>query len=405
MWQSETYHKRNDSEYLDAALRRVFRDEHVKNAVEAMMSGASLAEPLIADVFQTPQDVRFHAEGPFVHAHIKSILTALYAISQEKLHLLDIEEFRRLKGYAGKLEELEELIKEQVELFEVFALLHDVAKWNAVTFTAPKGSEGERLGFHAPLTYELSTDMRTRVELRRAYTELFHEFALSHPKETAQQIQKQFYEAYEIDVHYFHHDTMIFTPVYQQLLDRFVIAHGLSSRDRLLLEDLISHHMLFGEDFEQVNPSRIKRYLYLADKHGHDAEHYLNCAEICLFLDMVCGSVSLENEMPHHRISLFEHVLKSEHDYAPERRLQKEQQREEAKNRERNRVFQAVGLDGLALLDLLKMEPGPKFGHMLKQIHGAILGEGEMPTFSPLIQKELEKRTGAFYQQIFKHGI
>lgn len=405
MWHTGTFYQQRETEFLDEALRRVTNTPAVFLSADALLSGASQAEPLIAELLQTPQDIRYHAEGPFVHAHVRSMLCALYAIEKDELHLMDVEELRRLKSYEGEIEELELAFKENVALFEVFALMHDVAKWSSIVFSAPSGSEGDRLGFNAPLTYEITTDAKRRVELRTAYTELFHEFAAEHPNESARALQKRFYDTYEIQVHYPHHDTLIYTPVYQALLDRFVMAHRLPSRDRSLLEDLIAHHMQFGTDFAEVNPSHIKRTLYLADKRGYDADNYLRLSQACMFLDMVCGSVITIGETHHHRVNLFANALKSEHDYAPERRVQKEMQRKTQKNRERNQVFQQVGLDGVALLDLFQMEPGPKFGSLLRQIQDAVIGQGTLPKFPAHMQAELDRRISAFYQNIFKHGI
>jgi len=405
MWHTGSFHKQHETEFLDAALRRVTNTPAVFLSADALLAGASAAEPLIAELLQTPQDIRYHAEGPFVHAHVKAMLCTIYAMQKEELHLVDIEELRRLKGYEGEIEELELAFKENIGLFEVFALIHDIAKWTSIVFSAPKGSEGDRLGFNAPLTYEITTDAKRRVELRTAYTELFHEFAKEHPNESARALQKRFYETYEIDVHYPHHDTLIYTPVYQALLDRFVVTHRLTGRDRNLLEDLIAHHMQFGMDFAEVNPSHVKRYLYLADKRGYDAENYLRLSQACMFLDMVCGSVMTVNGESHHRVVQFANALKSEHDYAPERRIQKEMERKSQKTKERNRVFQQVGLDGMALLELFKMEPGPKFGKLLKQIQEAVIGEAEMPVLPSSLEAEVNRRVSAFYQNTFKHGI
>ena len=85
--------------------------------------------------------------------------------------------------------------------------------------------------------------------------------------------------------------------------------------------------------------------------------------------------------------------------------MQKEQERITKKNRERNRMFQQVGLDGVALLELFHMEPGPKFGRLLKQIHESVIGEADMPAFPGPIRSELDRRVSAFYQNIFKSGI
>ncbi len=401
MWHTGFFPQQRETEFLDEALKRVANTQAVFLSADALIEGASAAEPLIAELLQTPQDIRYHAEGPFVHAHVKSMLCALYAMQKDELPLVNVEELRRLKGYEAEIGELELAFKENIALFEVFSLMHDIAKWTSVVFSALKGSEGDRLGFNAPLTYEITTDAKHRAELRAAYTELFHEFAKEHPNESARALQKRFYETYKIDVHYPHHDTLIYVPVYQALLDRFVMAHRLTAHERDMLEDLVSHHMQFGMDFAEVNPAHVKRYLYLADKRGYDADNYLRLSQACLFLDMVCGSVMTVDGKSHHRVVLFANALKSEHDYAPERRIQKEIERTTLKNRE----FQQVGLDGIALLELFKMEPGPKFGRLLKQIQGAVIGEADMPAFPPSVRSEVDRRVSAFYQNTFKHGI
>ncbi len=405
MWYSGTYHQERETEFLDASLERIQKIPAVFLSADALLSGAALEEPLVAEFLQTPQDIRYHAEGPFVHAHVRSMLCALYAIQKGEWHLANTEELRRLKGYESEIEELEQVLKENVGLFEVFAILHDIAKWTSVVFSAPEGSEGARLGFNAPLAYEVTTDAKNRVELRAAYRELFHEFAREHPNESTRTIQKRFYETYKIDVHYPHHDTLIFVPVYQALLDRFAAAHQLTVLDRRLLEDLICHHMQFGLEFDEVNPSHIKRFMHLAKARGYDPDWYMRLSQACLFLDMVCGSVMTLEGASHHRVQLFANALKSEHDYAPERRIQREMERKAQKAKERNRLFQQVGLDGMALLELLHMEPGPAFGSLLKQIQEAVIGKAEMPVFPAHIQNELNRRVTEFYQNTFKHGI
>ncbi len=405
MFRTTPTHKKNETEYLDDAILRVMHDADVSILADALLTGAAESEPLMADALQTPQDVRHHAEGPFMRAHVRTMLCILYAIQKEKLHLIDIEEFRRMKGYEGEIDELEETIKENVGLFEVFALMHDAAKWACIVFSAPLGSRGEELGFNAPLTYEFDVDAKTRMELRDAYRELFHEFSLAHRNETASEMQKRFHEVYQIDIHYPHHAETIYTPVYSALLDRFCAAHRLTPHDRNMLEDLIGNHMRFNGDFLDVKPNKINRFVHLANKRGYDSDDFIDLLQGCLFFDMVCGSCSLgERGCKHDAISLV-HCFKSEHDFAPERRAEKETLRQYDAMRNRNRAFQEVGLDGVALLELLEMEPGPAFGNILRQIQSAIVGEDAMPKLNPKQKKEIESRASRYYQTVFKTGL
>jgi hypothetical protein len=340
-----------------------------------------------------------------MHAHVRLMLQTVYALVHEQLHLVDVEEFRRLKGYEGEIEELEEIIKERASFFEVFCLVHDAAKWACVTFSAPHGSRGRELGFDMTLTYEFDVDHAKRVELRESYRELFHEFSLEHRNESPQEMQKRFYEVYKIDVHYPHHDRMIFTHTYHALLERFSLAHRLTPLDQSMLEDIIGHHLLIGADFSEVRPSRVKRYMFLAQKRGYDADDFIDLMQACLFLDMTAGSMRKKGSTFIHDPLAFINFLRSEHEYAPERRLKKEVERVEQQGKERRRCFREAGLDGVAMLELLRMDPGPEFGRRLKKIHQAILGETSMPPVPLEIRKEFETRVSRFYQCLFKRGV
>ncbi|MEK7451874.1 MAG: hypothetical protein AAB664_00895 [Patescibacteria group bacterium] len=405
MFRSESFHQKKETEYLDEVILRVLHEPDVTLLADALLSGASQSEPLFLEALQTPQDPRYHAEGSFMHAHVRTMLCVLYGMQKEKLHLIDIEELRRLKGYEGEIEKLEETIKENIGLFEVFALMHDAAKWACIEFTAPVGSLGEKLGFNAPFTYEFDVDAKKRVELRQAYLELFHEFSLAHRNETSSEVQKRFYEVYRINIHYPHHAEAIYTPVYSAMLDRFCAAHRLSPRDRNILEDLIGHHMFFNGDFANVRKNVIKRYVHLAQKRGYDAELFLDLLQGCLFFDMVCGSCTFNDDGCVHDATSLIHCLKSEHDFAPKRRAEKEALREIEAIRMRNRAFQQSGLDGIALMEFLEMKPGVEFGNILRQIQLAILEEREMPPMSSKQKKEIEKRVGRYYQILFNPDV
>lgn len=404
MWRTQSFHKKNETEFLQDALRRVKRDDSVCVLADALIKGASESEPLFAEAMQTPQDIRYHAEGPFLHAHIRSILCVLYALMQEKLHLIDIEEFRRLKGYEGEIEELEETIKENVGFFEVFALMHDAAKWASVVFSAPAGSLGAKFGFNAPLTYEFDNDAKMRVKLREAYLELFHEFSKKHPMETAREIQKLFFETYQIEINYPHHDRLMLTPVYRDLFNRFIFAHNLPPKDSNILADLITHHLRINNDFFSVRPQKIRNYAYLAQKRGYDADDFIDLLQGCLFFDMVCGSLRFRKDEYMHDSTVLINCFKSEHDFSPQRRAEKEATREAERTRQQNQLFREVGLDGIALLDLLKMEPGIEFGVVLKKLHVAIQGEGAMPKFGDGLDAVIKKRVTDYYYHAFPQG-
>ena len=404
MWRYQSVHKKSETEFLNHAIVRVASNSKFVQHADAIIKGAAESEPIFAESLRTPQDIRFHAEGPFLHAHIRLILIVLYAIQAEELHLIDIEEFRRLKGYEGEIDELEETIKEYIGLLEVFALCHDIAKWETIEFRAKKGSRGEELGFNSPLTYQFEKDAIERVSMRESYTELFHEFSKAHIGESSSSIQKRFYFTYGINTHYPGHDRMIFSPVFRSLLKRFSYAHVLPERDSRILEDLIGHHTDVKTFFVSVRSQKIVALNHFATKQGYDSDDFLDLLQACVFLDKVCGSVEMTRSGYIHNPALLINFFKSEHVLAPEQRARKVEEREREEKKVHNLTFQKVGLDGVALLDLFEMEPGPEFGNLLRRIQFAILGQGEMPTLDAKIKKEIEKRVGEFYNKIFVRG-
>ncbi len=334
MWRTQSIHERSETEYFAQAIKRLDQEKGLAEQAEALLKAVSLQEPLIKDALKTKQDPRAHSEGLFMDAHLHRMLVVLYGIVEGTLHLIDIEEFRRMKGYEGEIDELEEIMKEKVSFFEAFILVHDAAKIH--------GND--------------------------------------------------------------HHDRMMYAPVYQQLIDRVAKAHDLSVRDQAMLSDIICRHLEFGA-FHKPNPSMAHWLLHLAKVKQYDGDDFLDLVQGCIFLDWVVGSERLqENGKTFFNLDYLINMLISEHVLLPERRLEKYEQREKKKKTERNRLFQEAKLDGISLMDLLKMSPGPKFGKMLRKIHEAILGEGELPTFTSQIDQELQDRIAEFYNKSFVKG-
>ncbi len=397
--------EKSETLFFDAWIARIENDHTLRARADAMLHAASTMEPLIVDALRTPQDIRYHAEGPFVRDHLRLMLMSIYAIVEGKASLREIEELARMKEYVTEVEQLEELFKEHVAWFEAFALCHDAAKWACIEFRSQKESLGAQLGFNTVYTYEPDVDLSTQMKMRSRYLDLYHQFEKSHTQESSQEVQSMFYQTYEIDVKYPSHDRMIHSPVYQALLQRFIAAHELTDIHGAMLTDVISHHLQF-EAFVSPEKSlrKMKQFFYLADKRGYDAENFIDFVQGAIFFDFVCAS---KRSSPHgswHEIEMLCNALRAEHNRDPKQRIEKQKQRETEEQRQRNRWFQEIGLDGVALLDVLQMEPGPAFGKMLKQIQGSVVGKNEMPTFSREINEELQKRVGEYYQKAFVKG-
>ena len=227
--------ERIETEFFDVIMSRLEDDRVLFARADSMLRAICISEPLIEDACETPQDIRYHAEGPFVRDHLRLMLIVLYAVVEGKFHLREIEELHRLKGYEQEVDELETRLKDHAAWFEAFIFCHDAAKWAALLLRAPEQSRGAQLGFNVPLTYEPDVDIANRGEMRGRYLALYRQFVAMHPNESPQEVQATFYRTYEIEVKYPYHDRMIHTPVYHALLQRFILAHKLTDIDGAML--------------------------------------------------------------------------------------------------------------------------------------------------------------------------
>ena len=405
MWRNIAAHRKNDTEFLADAVDRVLRDRGARDRSDRLLRDEAASEPLIADSFLAPQSPRHHAEGPFLRDHLSLMSRVLSAVVGETLHLVDVEEFAALKGFEGEIEELEETLKENVALYETFLLCHDASKWSTVCFDAPEGSGGHAAGFVSDAwAHRDDLGISERAKYRSRYATMFETFSLQRPELSPGEAQRQFYATYGIEVHYAGHDRAIHSPVYRALLDRVAARRRLPPRDVDLLETLIAHHVDPIADFGSVNPAAILRYHALAAKHGYDADDFTDLLQGCLFLDTVCGSRYRVDGALRNDPAILVNFLRSEHDFAPWRRAEKERVREDKKKRARNVLFREAGLDGLGLMDLLRMEPGPKFGRVLATIQTAIVDGTPVPKFTKAVDTEIEKRMDAYLRLVFPSG-
>lgn len=404
MFQKAFFPKKPETEFFDVLMNRLETDQELFHRAEAMLHAVSTAEPLLAETLRTPQDIRFHAEGPFVKDHLRLMLMSLYAIEEGKLRLGEIEELARMKGYEQEIEELEELMREHVSWFEAFILLHDSAKWHCVSFRSLMGSRGADLGFNLRLTYEPDVDLAARSTMRDRYLDLYQDFEQMHANESAREIQSFFYLTYEIDVGYPHHDRMIHAPVYRQLFERFARAHELTDVHTSMLEDLISRHLEFKR-FGSQGTSDMDSFLHLARVRKYDSDDFIDFLQGALLLDFICGSKRLSAHGTWHEIDMLVHALRAEHEIDPSKRAEKQHVLEEQEHKDRMRVFQEVGLDGISLMELLKMEPGPMFGKTLRQVQTAMIGNATMPSFGKKLDEEISKRALAYYKKTFDVGV
>ena len=304
-----------------------------------------------------------------------------------------------MKGYEGEIDEMEEMIKENIGLFETFALCHDAAKWACVKFEAPAGSRGEALGFTVSLSDHWSESAHVEnTAARTKYLDLYESFAHGHRQESPREVFLLFYETYKIRCKFPGHARAVHTSAYRDLLRRVGAARRLPDRDLELLEDLIGLHLDPITDFaSKVAPSRIGRYVRVAASRGYDADDFLDLLQACVFLDLTCASKRMDGRGGlWHEFDITRNFLKSEHDYAPQKRVQKSITREERLKARERAWLREVGLDGVSLMDLLSMESGPVFGKALASIQEAVRMGGTLPRFGGVKDDELRARAEKF---------
>src|SRR3989339_639221 len=102
MWREWTAHQLAESEFFDVAMNRIVLDEDlVKKADEVLVSFRGKAAEV---VLSCPQSADLQAEGAEVRDHLRLMLQTVFAVLDEKFHIGDIEELRRLNGFKGELD-------------------------------------------------------------------------------------------------------------------------------------------------------------------------------------------------------------------------------------------------------------------------------------------------------------
>lgn len=397
MWRSDFSSHRGESEFLDEALARIYRDQQLIDEANQVLKTFAKEEPLFKEILATPQSPKYHAEGPMLEDHLRHMLVAFFGVLKNRLKLTHIEEFRSMKGFTGEFRELEEIIKENAGFFKAFILLHDIGKKYTIGFEAPKGSKGAEKGFH-------DSTASSAIQLA-AYSDLFHQFAGAHIHESDADKQFAFYSWYEIEIHYRGHERVIHRPVFKALLERVGDACGLRPQLIELLEDIIAYHMDPIRDFAEVRPTSIKKLVKLANNRGRDSDDFIDILQACVFLDAVCASKRRTIHGSFFDPSLLINFLKSEHAHDPFMVSRKEKARNQDERERRNQILKESGLDGEAIMELLGMEPGPLFGRTLLDIQEGVLGKHAIPTFGKEIDNELQSRAQSFYENWFDKDV
>jgi len=380
---------------LDEAMLEVVQEGEWLSRADETLAKARKKYPVLADTLDSPQSPDKHAEGPRVNDHIRLMLASLNAIVAGKLNLLEIEEFARLKGYEGEIEEIQNTIKEWAAFFEVFVLMHDIAKGPSVRFIPAPDSLGAELGFGTLKAGWDDIGGEERLVWRKTYDDLYAQFASTRVGEKRQMIQVEFFKKYQISVSNWGHAKAIYKPHLEESVRRCAKEYRLNEKDTDLLVDIIAMHLEPLIRFRQAAEPKEYDYLVVhANRQGYDADDYLDLLGGCVMLDMVLGRQAVGAHGYWHDPHTIENFLRAEHDWAPWKKAEgmamKEQQTEQTKKQ----VLKEVGLDGESLMDLTGMTPGPELGKLLRNISQSLDSIEHLPEVGVKYETEILRRIG-----------
>ncbi len=357
--QKETY------PFLQWMHRFIVTDENLRKARDVMYEFEAQVSKL-AQIHRTPQSANHHAEGPLMTNHIEAMLAGLFAICEDKVSLLQIEEFAREKHFRNEIVELEDVICENAATLKAFTLLHDIAKYDVVTFKSPKGSKGAAEGF--------AKDTRLKKSmLVDRYLKLLNAFKVQHPDLPPHQIAIEFYEEYQIKVSYKRHAQVAASDEYEEVRGAVEDLCRLTARDREILLLLIRYHIeviLFVE-----NKPDGARYNYLkrvAQKSGIDSDDFLDLQTAALLLDALIGSMGYENGTLKPDTELILNMMRSEELADEDRRKARLQKQEDKKKQEFKKIMESVGLGSEEVFTLLEIPFGPGRAMIIEKVRKAV---------------------------------
>lgn len=395
MWRDWSTHQRKESEFLSAAFERLSSDLGLRKKADQILLKAGEKE-VFRDLFVCPQSPEIHAEGPFLEDHLRLMVQIFLAIIEEKLHLGDIEEFRRLKIFSGEIDEIEEVIKERAASIETFILCHDLGKPRAIHFTAREGSMGAQHGFCDSLSEVWQSKNHNRVSEIANYLHLFQEFSRENKSPSTMDQQSNFFASYQISISYPDFSYQIIKPDLRQIFDQVTVEKRLVPEEAEdVFQSILLHEKVIRAFSQGANIPTYNYLLRYAQKHGRDADDFLDLLLAVIFLEISASPKRGVKEIFYETPVLI-NFLTSEKEFVPGKNKERQKKRQDKKIKIERERFRRAGLDGDSLMKLLEMKSGPEFGRLLTKIQTYARGEGDFPEEALVVKKEMFERVKNF---------
>jgi hypothetical protein len=344
--------------FLDWLNERAFSPEQVRSAQKLFERLVKAASPL-GRLKMTPQSPPFHAEGELVVDHVVRILAGLNAF-EHGASLAEVEEFAREKDYILELHELESTLKAQAAFLAAYAVCHDVAKADALSFEAAPGSKGDAEGFGSRAPQLATEPEKVRYDkLRRAHH--------------ASGSKLSFFEAYGITVHYPEHGRRGASDEYASTREAALDALDVPLSKAKLFTELIRCHMDVIHGFNSgPDPVKYKALAAIAERAGLNAPVFLDLLPATIFLDAVLGSLVYVDKDWRADVHILLNLFKSEREAMPERHAAREEALRRGRKQAVREVLETAKIEAESVFALLKTPYGPVRGEVMDKIHDLI---------------------------------
>lgn len=328
----------------------------IQAQVEGAWKAAKQDAPKLEGLEKTPQGGPWHCEGLFVSTHVKRILSVVFAIGNgASLH--EIEELAGKKHLRDEVTRMEETIREQLATFEAFALLHDIAKQETLTFDAVADSRGAVEGF---VQHKHRVSPEASEEEKALYVKLVRAWGAGHPElAEGPELMTSFFDAYKIQTHYYEHPAQALTKTYAE--DRLNIEKRLrlTPRDAEILAFVIRNHIDAMKLFDgSMDGARFELLSERAVRDGLDPDDVLDVLLCALFLDGSMGGISYRNGRQFADVEAVLKFLHAEELAAPARREARRREREQKQKQAFKTILKAAGLGGDEPFKLLNIPFG-----------------------------------------------
>lgn len=399
MWENIRKIKRNErntSFFLDWMQENVMIEPYLRQANDLFIKASQKSES-ISKLKRIPQSAPWHIEGRFASDGVVRMLAGIYAI-QDGAHLLHIEELARHKILEAEVEELNQIICENAATLQTFALVHDIAKAETLSFDSPEGSLGEREGFFKHKHRKSLYAGEQEIEL---YNKLFRAFEVANQDLNESELVAEFYDKYEIKTHYFDHAKIGASDKYFEDREKISDMLRLGEYDRRMLTFLVRNHMeIFSYFSGGANPKKYELLVHRSHKAGFDADDALDLMLASSFLDSAIGSVAYIDQKFLVDTKPVINMMLSEEQVAGHRRELRREEKRVSKQRILKDALLKSNLSPDEVFLILEVPFGKERGDIMKKIYD-LVEEGGTIDFGDKTKEIAERIEKA--RQIFDH--